>query len=48
MYDDFSVRGKGLVDVFDQTFDHFLSQLIFLSDVMQSNSVLKKAIFYQT
>lgn len=26
-----------VVDVFDQTLDHFLSQLIFLSDIVQSN-----------
>ena len=39
MYDDFSVRGKGLVDVFDQTLDHLLSQIIFLSDIVQSVSL---------
>jgi hypothetical protein len=27
MYDDFSVGGKGLVDVFDQTLDHLLITL---------------------
>ena len=40
MYDEFSVRGEEMVDVFDQTPDLLLSQLIFLSDVMQSVSLL--------
>ena len=40
MYDDFSVRGEGMVDVFDQTLDLLLCQLVFLSDVMQSVSLL--------
>lgn len=45
MYDEFSVRGEGMVDVFDQTLDLLLCQLVFLSDVMQSDSVLKKPYF---
>ena len=40
MYDEFSVRGEEMVDVFDQTLDHFLSQIVLLSDVMQSVSLL--------
>ena len=40
MYDEFSVRGEGMVDVFDQTLDLLLCQLVFLSDVIQGVSLL--------
>ena len=39
MYNEFLVCGEEVVDVFDQTLDHLLSQIIFLSDIVQSVSL---------